>query len=159
MSGLPERFFHEARRGLLKDTDRLAFDAADVLRIAQDSAMQAEFREIFRTEVNNPQLADIIVHHLDDVATDLESAARISDIHVDLLDRAGLAVAASVSVAAIGMVVLSGGTLASALLLSGGLVGLVAAGIGRTFMKLGSHQGTVAAGKVRRLVSGLEMKK
>jgi hypothetical protein len=156
---LPERFFQEARRVLVKDTDRLVFDAGDILRIAEDTAMQAEFKEMFRTEVNNPQLADIITHHLDDLASDLESAAKISDIRVDLLDRAGMAVAASVTVAAIGLVVVSGGTLASLLLLAGGVVGLGAAGATRTRMKLHSHKNMFAAGKLRRLADGLEMKK
>ena len=125
---LPKRFFQEARRVLLKETDALAFDPADILRIAQNSALQAEFREIFRTEVNNPQLAGLIVHHLEHYATDLESSARISDIKVDLIDRAGMTVAASVTVAAIGMTVVSGGSFGAILLLAGGLVGMAASG-------------------------------
>jgi hypothetical protein len=156
---LPERFFHEARRVLMKEADRLAFDAADILRIAQDAAMRAEFREMFRTEVNNPRLADIVIHYVESIASDLESRAAISDIKVDLIDRVGMAVVASVTVAAIGMVVVSGGALASVLLLTGALVGLAAAGTSRTWIKLDSHKRMFAAGKVRRLANGLEMKR
>jgi hypothetical protein len=156
---LPERFFRAARQVLVKDTDRLVFDAGDILRIAEDTAMQAEFKEMFRTEVNNPQLADIIIHYLEEFASDLESRAAISDIKVDLIDRAGMAVNASVTVAAIGMVVVSGGAVGAILLLAGGLVGLGLTGTGRTLMKLDSHRSMFAAERVRRLLRGLEMKK
>jgi hypothetical protein len=156
---LPERFFHEARRVLVKDSDRLDFDAADILRIAGDTLLQSEFREIFRNEVNNPQLSDIIVHYLNDLASNLESHAKISEIRADLLDRAGMTVAASVTVAAIGMIVASGGALLSVLLFAGGVLGLAATGTGRTLIKLSSHKSLFAADKVRRLASGLEMKK
>lgn len=71
MTNLPERFYDAARRVLLKESDRLDFDAADILRIAQDTAMQAEFREILRNEVNNSQLADIVVHYLNEIASRL----------------------------------------------------------------------------------------
>jgi hypothetical protein len=155
---LPKRFFQEARRVLVKETDALAFDLADILLIAQNSALQAEFREMFRTEVNNPQLADLIIHHLEHCATDLESSARMSDIKVDLIDRAGMAVAASVTVAAIGMVVVSGGSFGAILLLAGGLVGMAASGTSRTIIKLNGHRSSVAAEKVRRLAKGLEVK-
>ncbi len=69
MSGLPERFFDAARRVLLKESDRLDFDAADILRIAQDTAMHAEFRETLRNEVNDPQLGDIIGRYPDERET------------------------------------------------------------------------------------------
>ena len=143
---------------MLKETDALAFDPADILRIAQNSALQAEFRAIFRTEVNNTQLADLIVHHLEDCASDLESSAKVSDIKVDLIDRAGMAVAASVTVAAIGLAVVSGGAIGAILLLSGGLLGMAASGTSRTIIKLNGHRSMVAAEKVRRLANGLEVK-
>jgi hypothetical protein len=142
---LPKLFFQDARRVLLKETDALAFDPSDILRIAMNSALQAEFREMFRTEVNNPQLADLTIHHLEHCATDLESSSRVSDIKVDLIDRAGMAVAASVTVAAIGMAVVSGGSLGAILLLTGGLVGMAASGTSRTIIKLSGHRSSVAA--------------
>lgn len=154
---LPKRFFHEARRVLLKETARLAFDAIDILRIAQDPALQGEFKEMFRNEVNNPQFAELIIDYLVDFASDLESSAKISAIKVDLIDRAGIAVAASVTVAAIGMVVVTGGTLGSALLLAGGAHRFgCATGTSRTVLKLNSHTSAVAAEKVRRLAGSLK---
>jgi hypothetical protein len=153
---LAQRFFREARRVLLKESARLAFDATDVLHIAQDPAMQGEFRELFRNEVNNPQLAQLITDYLADFASDLESSAKISDIKVDLIDRAGIAVAASATVGAIGMVVVSGGTIGSILLLAGGLIGLAATGTSRTVLKLNSHKSAVAAERVRRLAGTLK---
>jgi hypothetical protein len=153
---LTERFFRAARRVLLKETNKLIFDPADMLLIADDIGLQAEFREMFRNEVNNPQLADIIVHYLEDMASDLEGRAAISDIDVDMIDRAGMAVSASVTVAAIGMVVVSGGALVPVLLFVGGLVGLGLAGTGRTLLKRGSHRHRMAARKVQRLSRGLE---
>ncbi len=159
MSGLPERFFDAARRVLLKESDRLDFDAADILRIAQDTAMHAEFREILRGEVNNPQLADIVVHYLDEIASELESRATISDIRVELIDRAGMAVSASVTVAAVGMLAVGGFAIGPSLVLAVGVIGLVASGAGRTILRLGGHKHSLAAERVRRLLRGMEGKR
>jgi hypothetical protein len=80
---------------------------------------------MFRTDVNNPQLAD----------------------------------RASVTVAAIGMTVLIGGSLGGILLLARGLVGTAASGTSRTVIKLNGHKSVVAAERIRRLAKGLEVRK
>jgi hypothetical protein len=120
--------------------------------------MQAEFREMFRRDVNNPQLGDIIIHSLEGFASDLEGRAAVSDIYVDLFDRAGMSVAASVTVAGVGMLVVSGAVTGAVVLLVSGLAGLGLAGAGRSLMKFSGRKSTADADKVRRLARGLEVK-
>jgi len=158
VSGLPERFFEAARRVLLKESDRLEFDAADILRIARDTAMQAEFRETVRSEVNHMQLAHIVVHYLDEIASEHESRATISDRWAVLIDRAGMTVAGSVIVATAGVLGVSGASLGLVSLLSGGAISLFLTGAGRTMMKVSSLRRVSNSQRVRRLGRGLEVK-
>jgi hypothetical protein len=88
----------------------------------------------------------------------MEDAAEISELKLDLVDRAGMPVAASVTGAAIVAIIVSGGTLGPALLLGCGLVGLAASGTSRTLMKLSSRKSKSAARKVRRLIADLGSK-
>jgi|GEM_PF-3258428 len=156
VEGLPQRFFHEARRAALKETQRLAFASADIQTITRDPALLAEFREIFRSNVNDPAMSELVVDYLEDFAVDLESRAKVSDIKVDLIDKAGIAIAASVTVAAIGSAVVSGGTFGSVLLLAGGLIGLAAAATSRMKLKLYALGCSVAAERIRRLAGSLK---
>jgi hypothetical protein len=153
--GLPERFFGEARRLLLRESEKLEFDPDDILKIAQDAALRAEFKDLFVTAVNDPQLGNLIIDYLEDVATDLEDKSKISDIRIELLDRAGVGVAASVTAAGIAAIIVSAGTLGAFALLCGGIIGLGATGTGRTIMRLNSQRSVSAAQKIRRLATGL----
>ena len=156
VENLPRRFFHEARRAALKETSRLVFSSADIQTITRDPALLAEFREIFRSDVNDPAMSELVVDYLEEFAVDLESRAKVSDIKVDLIDRAGIAIAASVTVAAVGSAVVSGGTFGSVLLLAGGLIGLAATGTSRMKLKLYGLGCSVAAERIRRLAGGLK---
>jgi hypothetical protein len=155
---LPERFFARARDVLLQEAETLDFQAADILEIAQDRAMREDFRKRFQQETNNLELGKLILDYLDGVAEDMEDAAEISEIKLDLVDRAGMPVAASVTGAAIVAIIVSGGTLGPALLLCFGLVGLAVSGTSRTLMKLSSRKSKSAARRVRRLMADLGTK-
>ena len=152
---LPERFFREARLLLLRESETLKFEPEDILNIAQDASLRAEFQELFATANNNPQLGNLIADYLEDVATDLEDKSKLSEIRVELLDRAGVGVAASVTAAGIAAIIASGGTLGAVVLLCGGIIGLGATGTGRTMLRLKSQKSVSAAQKIRRLAKGL----
>ena len=141
---------------MLKEARRLPFHAEDMQRITQDPVLMGEFREIFRTEVNNPGLSELVLDSLEDFATDLERDAKVFDIKVELIDRAGIAVGVSVTAAAAGMVVLAGGAFGSALLLAGGIIGLLAAGGIRMKLKIDSLNCSVAAERISRLAISLK---
>ena len=74
---------------------------------------------------------------------------------VELIDRAGMGVAVSVTAAGIGALVTIGATLGPIALLIGGLVGLAGSGTGRTVMKLSGNQNLSTAQKIRRFIRGV----
>jgi hypothetical protein len=152
---LPQRFFQEARRLFTSESDRLHFEPHDLLKIAQDAALRAEFRSLYSTNINDPALEDLIVEFLEDVATDLEDKSKITEIKVELLDRAGLGVAASVTAAGIAAIVATGGALGPIVLVIGGVVGIVSTGAGRTILRTRSQRDISAAQKIRRLAMSL----
>ena len=152
---LPVRFFGAARNVLVGDSDRLDFEVYDLLAIVENPALRARFQTLYRELAQNPELGVLVREFLEDVATDLEDKAKVTDIKVDLLDRAGLAVAASVTAAGIAAIIATGGTVGAIILLSGGLIGMGSAGTGRTIMKLGGQRDVSAAQKIRRLVNNL----
>ncbi len=152
---LPERFFFQARRVLLQEADALDFEPGDILAIAQDRAMRADFRNRFRRETNDQELRKLVLEYLGGVAEDLDDAAEIAEIKVELVDRAGMPVAASVTGAAIVAIIVSGGTLGPALLLCFGLAGLAATGTSRTLMKLSSRKRKSAAKRLRGFIADL----
>jgi hypothetical protein len=154
-SNLPERFFSEARSVLLQEAGKLTFEPADVLRIAKTRATRADFRRRFRQETDNQELREVILDFLEDVAEDMEDDSEVSEIKVDLVDRAGMAVMASVTGAAIVVIVVSGATLGSIVLLCGGLMGLTATSTSRTLMKFSSRRSRSTAKTVRRLIAYL----
>ncbi len=152
---LPERFVEEARQVSLGEQKAIETSAADVIRILEDPAMRANLRELLARGSNDKDVVKVIGEFLEDVAGELEDDAKYADTMVELIDRAGMGVAASVTAAGIGALVTIGATLGPIALLIGGLVGLAGSGTGRTDMKLSGNQNLSTAQKIRRFIRGV----
>ncbi len=105
--------------------------------------------------VNDAELRELIIEHLNAVADELRNSSDRTDINVDLLDRAGLGVTVSVTAGAIGAIVATGGALAPFILLGAGIGGTAVCGVGRTAMKRRSVKNKSDARKIDGLVAKL----
>ena len=153
---LPSRFFSEARLVFQSQKARIDFSVEDVCRIADDPAMSSAFVQKFRA-VNDPDLQGLIVDHLHSIAEGLHDSAEKTDIFVELVDRAGLGVTVSVTVAAVAAIVATGGAAAGPILmLFAGAGGTAVCGIGRTRLKVRSADVKSASRKIGRLADRLK---
>lgn len=153
-------FFEEARNVSLGNKKYMEAGSRDLLAIAMSPATQAEFRRQLLL-LNDPELHDQIVQFVLALAEAEDDNESDANRRVDLLDRAGLGVAASVTAAGIGATtasllsvkaIVAGSLLGPVGLLVGGLVGLCASAIGRHHLKRRADGSKSAARKLRRLV-------
>ena len=149
------RFFAEARRAFMEDVKRLDLDHDEIVQIVADRVMRHEFQRRFQAEINDPDLKKLILLYLESIAEKLEESADISEMRSELLDRVGLGVPASVTATAIVALVATGGIGAIALL-TGGLTGMAAAGVGRYILRSSALRNKAAAKKLRQLLANLK---
>jgi hypothetical protein len=148
----------QARALSLGESYHLAVSERDILTIAGNPAMKAEFRRLL-DNANDRELHDQIKQFVLDMADRLDDDAQGADRRVDLLDRAGLTIAASITATGIGgiaaglfAVAATGISLGPFAALLGGLVGLVVTATGRHTLKTRSDESKSSARKLRRLV-------
>ena len=152
---LLDRFFAEAREIL--DGARAEFELSpeSLIKIAAQPALRSEFSRRLKA-INNDELRQLILDFLRDMVEVMDDAASEAERKVDLLDRAGMGVAASVTAAGIGTTVAASaaaGSLVGPLgLLVGGLLGLIATAWGRDRLKRSANRSKSWAGKFRRLI-------
>ncbi|WP_353204581.1 hypothetical protein [Sphingomonas sp.] len=151
-------FMERARAVALGNERYSTISPKDLLRIATNPAMRAEFQREF-TGSNDPDFRLQIEQFVLDLADSLDADSQSADRKVDLLDRAGMTIAASVTATGIGATAaafFTGATAGSLLgpigTLTGGLIGLVAAAAGRHTLKTRSDESKFAARKLRRLI-------
>jgi hypothetical protein len=128
-----------------------------LLRSRGSPGLRSEFDRRL-TALNDPELKRLIVDFVRDMADVMDQSVNDAERKVELLDRAGVGVAASVTVAGIGTTVAavaSGAATGSLLgpvgLLVGGLVGLVASAWGRDRLKRSANVSKSWSAKFRRL--------
>ena len=156
-SGLVVSFFEEARAVGMGEKRHLEIASGDLVKIADQPAGRAEFQRALKS-ANDPETKDQVVQFVLDLADSFDESAAAADRKVELVDRAGLTVAASITATGIGTTVtmIANGAAVGALLgpvglLAGGLIGLVAVASGRHTLKRRSDGSKSAARKLRRL--------
>lgn len=152
---LVDRFFAEARSILAGDLKAFSILPHDLLEIAEQSAMRSEFdRRLLG--LNDPDLKRLIEDFIRDASEAMNDAALDDDRKVDLLDRAGLSVAGSVTVGGIGLAIAKGAAGGSVLgpmgMFGGGLIGLIFVAWGRDTLKRRSNRSMSWRRKLRRLI-------
>jgi len=153
---LPARFFAEARAALLDSKPSIDIASTDILRISEDATLRADFRRLFRRDTNDPELKALILRYLREVADSLEDAAEVADIDVDLLDRVAMAPSAGAVVAGCAAMIATGGAIGAIVLVSGGLFGLAASGIGRTRKKRRVQKNKASRRRILGLIDDLK---
>ncbi len=152
---LLDRFFAEAREILDGERAEFTLSPDSLVQIAAQPALRSEFSRRLKA-INNDELRQLILDFLRDMAGVMDDAASDAERKVDLLDRAGMGVAASVTAAGIGTTVAASaaaGSLVGPLgLLVGGLLGLIATAWGRDRLKRSANRSKSWAGKFRRLI-------
>ena len=151
-------FFAQARLIAAGELTRFTLSPNDLLEIATYPAIRGEFNRKLK-ELNDPDLQEIIIDFFEDASDSLRELAASNERKVDLVDRAGLAVSASVTVAGIGTTVaaVAGTVLTISLagpvaLFGGGIAGLVICAFGRDWLKRRANRDTFLAAKLQRLI-------
>lgn len=125
----------------------------DLIRIASNPAMRAEFQRLLA--IADPQLQRRIITYLRDMAEQLDEIGQEADRHVELLDRAGLSVAGSITATGLGGTIVAYMSALSIVgpiaALGGGLVGVIASAFGRHALKKHSDANKLRAARLRRL--------
>jgi hypothetical protein len=106
-------------------------------------------------QINDVEFRRLILGYLEDIADEESDASDNTDLAVELLDRAGLTVCASVTAGAIGAIIASAAALAPILLLGMAAGGMAVCGIGRTAMKRRGLKRKANARKIRQLADRL----
>ena len=147
---LVAQFFEEIRAAA--DGRLAVIGSSDILYIAGDPSLRAEFRIAFRG-LNDPDSRALVKDYLVNVINDLDEASDRAEIKVDLLDRAALA--PSASVVAAGILALIAAPLAAPIALGAGIVGVIASGAGRTWLRTGVQRNKTTARKIKQLLDSL----
>lgn len=114
-------------------------------------------QQTLEREVNDPELLQLIRSHLNIVAERFEDLADRSDVRMQLVDRAGLGLAASAVVVATGALIATSGAMAPLVFLACALSGVAVTGFGRSWFHMRVVQGRSAAKKIRRLAIGFKI--
>lgn len=155
---LVRAFFDEARAVAIGDKPDFGTSPRDLLAIASNPSARAEFQRAL-AQGNDPSLRNIVEQYLLDLADSRDDTALAADREVELVDRAGMSVAAGLTATGIGTTAAALFTGAAAAILIGplgvlvgGLVGLVATAAGRHTLKKRSDESKSMARKLRRLI-------
>ncbi len=151
---IAERFLTTARKALL-DGHRIDTSPEDVLAIVRSWPARKHVLTTIKT--NDGELVAEAVEFLAELAKRLERNAKSDDRHATLVERAGLTVAASLTVGGIGALVTLGATLGPIGMLAGGLVGLVLCGSGRHILATRADGGRDAVADIREFASELKV--
>ncbi len=160
---LPRRFFDEVREVSLGTKNAVDFEAADIVRIAEDAALTAEFRKLFNTGINNPEERELIREILERMADELEEAAKLQGVDSHLIERFGTIPPAAALTVALGTI-LHGvtnpvGAVVAATVAGLGIIGICISGLGTRTMKRREVLSDADMRKVRRLAGSLGDKK
>lgn len=159
---LPKLFFREVREVSLGNKSSVEFDPDDIVRIAENAALTAEFKVLFNTGVNHPDERALIREILERVADELEKTAKLQGVDSTLIERFGTIPPAAALTVALGTILhgfTSSITGIVALTVAGlGMIGICIAGLGTRVMKRREVLDEAAMRKVRRLAQSLEDK-
>lgn len=145
-------FFDEVRYAAERGIGSIG--ASDIIAIAGSQKLRVEFRQCYN-QLNDPSTRDDIRDYLQSVVNDLENAAEQADLKADLLDRVGLAPSAAITGTGIVAIVTASAAAAPAVIALG-LVGAIACGVGRTWLKSGAQRNKASSRKVKQLLDSLK---
>ncbi|PVM86812.1 hypothetical protein DDF62_17310 [Caulobacter radicis] len=148
-------FYDRAREVYLETRPSIDVTPDQLLAIASDVSTQLELVRLVR-ELNDPEFRQLLILFLEDAADKLEEAAGNADDAADLLDRAGLAPAVTVTTGAIALTLATGGAAVPVVVVFLGAGGMIALGFGRTTLKSKSRREKSGAKKLLSLAAKLK---
>ena len=157
---LAARFFNEVRDVSVGVKAMVDFDPADLVRIAEDPAQSAEFRKLFSTGVNDPNLKNLIVEILEIMAAKIGESAKLQAVDAGLIEKFGLVPPAAALSVALGTI-LHGvtnpvGAIVALTVAGLGIAGICIAGLGTRVMKRREVLSESDSRKIARLIRSLK---
>jgi hypothetical protein len=152
---LTERFFERAREAGLNSRVRFLFPANDLLTIITNSDLLTDFELRFQ-HLNSEEVKRAILRSMDETALTLEEAQKALEDRVDLIDRAGIAVTVSITIAGIVSLLNTGGSLLSVIGVAGGVIGLAISGGARYHIRRIARNREFTAKRIRLLIDHLK---
>lgn len=154
-NSLSARFFADAKRISLGESQNFRIAAPDLLQIASDVALRAILLRLFRTQIRDDHTAEIIFAYIEYVIDGEEEMAERLETYAVGLERYAGRLGYGATAAGIGAL-LTGATPVSAfILVSGGLTAMVASGVGSTILKSKVRARRLDAKRLTRLLDAL----